>query len=260
MQPVVIKIGGSTLEEPEALKLLWRAVAAAAADGAAPVLVHGGGKAVDALLQRLGLPVERRAGLRVTPDEQIDIVSGVLAGALNKTLVGCLRREGARAVGICLGESGVLSTERMREPDLGRVGVPAASGGDGVLVQTLVREGYLPVVSSIGIDAEGQVLNVNADDAAAGLALAVRARALVLLTDVPGVRDETGQIAAQLTVTRVEALIASGVIAGGMIPKTRSASAVARRGVPVVILSGQTPDALLEWVVTGAGGTRIVLA
>lgn len=235
---MVIKVGGSTLEDVARLGPLWRMLASMRG----VVLVHGGGKAVDALLGRLQIPVERRDGLRVTPPEQIDLIAGVLAGSVNKRLVGALNAAGASAVGLCLGDGAMVAC-RVAAAELGRVGT--VEGGRADLLRVLMEQGFMPVVSSIGIDDGGGLLNINADDAAAGVAAALRARRLVLLTDVAGIKGRDGVVRERLGAGEVEAMIASGEISGGMIVKARSALAAARStGAAVVILSGETPEPL----------------
>ncbi len=259
---VVIKIGGSTLEDIGSLAPLWRALAALSSRTGVAI-VHGGGKAVDALLKRLNMPVERREGLRVTPGDQIDLVAGVLAGTVNRKLVGAINAAGGRAVGLCLGDAGVADCAVLtRTPagapvDLGRVG--EVTGGDGALLRVLLREGYLPVVSSIGLDAAGGLLNINADDGAAGLAGSLGASSLVLMTDVPGIKDASGSLCPRLTPSRIESMIAGGEISGGMVPKTRAAmKVVVERGVRVVILGAENPAHLIDWLSGKPAGTEIV--
>ncbi|MCE7974762.1 MAG: acetylglutamate kinase [Leptolyngbya sp. PLA1] len=238
----VIKIGGSTLEDIDALAPLWACIAARAAAGERLVLVHGGGKAVDALLARLGMPTTRIEGLRVTPPDQMEIIAGVLAGSVNKRLVGAINAQGGRAVGLCLGDGAMLRCDAMtRTPsgtsaDLGRVGI--VRGGDAAIIRTLVADGFTPVVSSIGLDARGGLLNINADDGASALAASLGADRLVLLTDVPGVRDGAGRTCPSLTPRAIQGMIERGEISGGMIPKVRAAlDAAGQSGRPVLITS-----------------------
>lgn len=256
---MVIKIGGSTLEDIGRLGSLWGALAGMAG----VVIVHGGGKAVDGLLKRLEMPVERRNGLRVTPPEQMELIAGVLAGSVNKRLVGAINAAGAArgsgragsAVGLCLGDGGMVACRRMSE-ELGRVG--EVVGGGCEVVKALLSAGYLPVISSIGMDAEGGLLNVNADDAAAGIAGAIGAGRLVLLTDVSGIKGGDGVVRARLTEAEVEGMIESGEITGGMIVKARSAVAASKStGAAVVILSGESPEALMRYVAGEMVGTTI---
>ena len=258
--PLIVKLGGSALDDPDARVELWcalRELHASLAGGL--VLVHGGGGAVDRHLSRLGWTTERIDGLRVTPVEQIDHVVAVLAGQVNKALVGALNRcaGGSPAVGVCLGDGGMTEVETHPMGDLGRVG--RITGGSGRLVAALLKAGFLPVVASIGLDEGGKALNVNADDAATGLAKIIGASALVLLTDVAGIKDEHGALIGRIDGAGIERLIEAGVIAGGMIPKARGAAAAANQsGVPVVIAAWNEPR-LLEALAAGSGvGTRVV--
>jgi acetylglutamate kinase len=254
---IVIKIGGSTLEDMGRLSALWGALVKLSyrPEGCTTVLVHGGGKAVDTLLNRLGMPVERRDGLRVTPADQIGLIAGVLAGTVNKQLVGAINAAGGKAVGLCLGDGGMVDCRRMSE-SLGCVG--EVVGGDGTVLKPLLAAGFLPVVSSIGIDAGGGLLNVNADDAASGIARAIGASRLVLLTDVPGIKGGDGVLRPTLTASEIEAMIAIGEITGGMIVKARSAVAAAKStGSSVVIMSGESPDALMRFLAGETVGTTI---
>jgi acetylglutamate kinase len=193
--------------------------------------------------------------LRVTPPEQMELIAGVLAGSVNKRLVGAMNAAGGRAVGLCLGDGAMVACRRMSE-ELGRVG--EVTGGECGVVRTLLAAGYLPVVSSIGIDEAGELLNVNADDAAAGIAGAIGARRLVLLTDVAGIKGGDGVVRARLTSAEIEAMIASGEITGGMIVKARSAVEAARStGAAVVIVSGESPESLMRLLAGKKVGTTI---
>jgi acetylglutamate kinase len=264
--PVVIKIGGTTLEDPKTSPRLWDAIGAISnsrPDGV--IIVHGGGKAVDRLLDRLGITVERKHGLRVTPPEQMDLIAGVLAGSINKAIVASLRTRGVKAVGLSLGDAGI-PTHRKRLPDvdLGLVGDVSTSSrapaGDSPL-PLLTGQRYVPVLSSIGIEASGSLLNINADDGAAGVAFHVRASTLVLMTDVPGILDEHKRVIPQTNHDAIEQLITRAVISGGMIPKARAAAAAAELiGAPVVILSGNDPASLADWSAGKPVGTRVVAA
>lgn len=267
--PMIIKIGGVALERQAESPELWTALlhlhrARHAGVGGGLVLVHGGGKAVDRMLERLGIVSERREGIRITTPEQIDVVAGVLAGRMNKALVGCVNAAAGsigsptRAVGLCLGDGGLCSCVKSERYgfDAGRVG--EVVGGDPALVRSLLAKGYLPVISSIGMDGEGGFLNINADDAAAALVPILGAAGLVLLTDVAGIKDGSGAIVPELTSGGVEAMIASGEISGGMIPKARAAAGVAARtGADVFIMSGDRVEPLIEWTRGRAAGTRV---
>ena len=251
--PLVIKVGGTTVEDAKTAPMLWSAIAELSKRDGGVVVVHGGGKAVDRLLDKLGFTVVRTNGLRVTPPEQIEHITGVLAGSVNKGIVAALTRHGVRAVGLCLGDGQAVATER-KPGDLGLVGEVIVAGPEPTLLPLLLRNGFVPVLSSIGIDREGTLLNVNADDAAAGVAYQLRAQTLVLMTDVPGILDGRKELVAQIDSEGIEAMIADGSISGGMIVKARAAAAAAQRmGGPVVVLSGNDPAALAGW----AGGKPV---
>jgi len=267
--PLVIKIGGAGVDAPREQGALWRAVLEAhrVLDGQL-VLVHGGGRAVDAHLDRLGLMSDRIEGLRITPVEHMPEIVAVLAGRVNKALVGAINAAartnaiGAQAnpaIGLSLGDAQLLPTTVTRSPagaDLGRVGrvLPRESP----LLRLLLQNRYLPVLCSVGLDEAGEALNVNADDAAAGLAQALSARALVLLTDVPAVLDEHKKPIASLDHPAIESLITRATISGGMIPKVRAALAAARAAnAPAYIASWNQPDDLVRLARGEPVGTRI---
>jgi acetylglutamate kinase len=265
--PIVIKIGGTTLEDPKTSPLLWDAIAGLAKSRREGVIVvHGGGKAVDRLLDRLGITVERKHGLRVTPPDQMDLIAGVLAGSVNKNVVASLIRRGVNAVGICLGDGGAVPTTKKggRDPefDLGSVGEPLAvrvGPDESDLLTLLLFGGFTPVISSIGIVRNGQLLNVNADEGAVGAAFRARAGTLVLMTDVPGILDEHKRVIPDINDRGIEELITRGVINGGMIPKARSAASASRMiKAPVVILSGNDPNSLADWSAGKSVGTRVI--
>jgi acetylglutamate kinase len=266
---LVVKVGGALLDDPEAASIHRATIEGlralerdARAHGGGLVVVHGGGVTVDRHLARLGITTERIDGIRVTPPEVVEEITGVLAGRVNTRLVGMLAAAGARPVGLSLGDGGLCEARKAtRYPfDPGAVG--EIVGGDPSLVTTLVDGGFLPVVSSIGLDATGRMLNINADDAAAAIARIVSAHELVLLTDVPGVLDRSGSVLAELDRERIEALVADGTITGGMIAKVRGAlDAAESAGVPVVIASWKDP-ASIRTPTNGARptSTRIVAA
>jgi len=235
---VVVKLGGGLLDDAKACAALWAQIA----DAQEPiVVVHGGGASVDELLRALGRPIEKINGLRVTPEADIDLVAGVLAGTLNTRIVAQLHLAGVHAVGLSLGDGpGGTIVERVADKRLGCVG--EVTGGDGKLITLLLGEGYVPVVSSIGIDSGGQLLNVNADAAALGVAGAIGAESVLFLSDVPGILDAGGEVIGSLDADKVEELICSGVISGGMASKARSAvAAVERFGVAAMIASWNEP-------------------
>jgi acetylglutamate kinase len=273
--PVVVKLGGTGVESPGETPALWRALiglhrAERAAGRAGLVLVHGGGKAADELLTKLGFETVRVRGLRVTPPEQLEHISAVLGGRVNKAIVAALHAYGQRAVGLCPGECGTASVQRMEpgaaEDDLGLVG--EILGGDPAFVRMMLEADIVPVFSPIAINTERRgdgaavypFLNVNADDVAASLAAVVGARTLVLLTDTPGVRGADGATLGSATAAEIEALIDSGVIHGGMVPKVRAAlRAVGVAGCDTVIASWQRPETLGAVCEGLSVGTRILV-
>ena len=179
--PIVIKLGGALLDDPSANTSFFVALAHFIQHNQNVVLVHGGGKSVDRHLELLGFKSEKRDGIRITPAEHMQEIAGVLAGQLNARLVGLLQSRGVNAVGLTLAD-GATTTARKTQKfafDTGRVG--EITGGDSSLMQTLLRNGCTPIFSSIGMDSAGELLNINADEAAASIARLVSARQLVLL-------------------------------------------------------------------------------
>jgi acetylglutamate kinase len=200
---------------------------------------------VDRQLARLGIVTERIEGIRITPPDAIEEIVGVLAGRVNTRLVGMVAAAGGQPVGLSLGDGGLCACRKAtRYPfDPGAVG--EIDGGDPSVITALLEAGFLPVVSSIGLDADGSFLNVNADDAAAAIARIVGARELALLTDVSGVLDADRRVIPTLDRAAIERLVADGTITGGMIAKVRGAlDAAERAGVPVTIASWKDPASL----------------
>jgi acetylglutamate kinase len=259
--PLVIKIGGAGVDEPLKAAGLWAALAEAhAALGGKLILVHGGGRAVDQHLDRLKLPSERREGIRLTPDTHIDEIVAVLAGRVNKALVGAIQATTSlRAVGLCLGDGVSVATIKAEHYsfDPGRVG--SVTGGDPDLLNALMAADFLPVLCTIGLDDDGRPLNINGDDGAAGVAAVVGGRGLVLLTDVAGILDGTGRLISQITGPEITALINSGVIHGGMIPKAAAAARAATAArAPATIASWNNPADLVRIARGEPAGTRVL--
>lgn len=264
ISPLVVKLGGALLDDAAAFGSVFDALGRLHRTlPGGLVIVHGGGKAVDRHLDRLGLATERREGIRITPPEVVEQVTGVLAGQMNTQLLGLLLARGVPAVGLTLSDGFLSHAARCTKYAFDPGCVGELTHGDGALITHLLAGGYLPVLSSIGIDAlhGGGLLNINADDAAAQIACILQARGLLLLTDVPGVRGADGQTIAELTPAQAEALIASNVITGGMITKVRGAVGTANAsGVPVVIASWADPAALGALATGGRVGTAVVPA
>ncbi len=259
-QPMVVKIGGAALDDPASAAELWRAVG----EGhrilhGRMILIHGGGVLVDRHLERLGMRFERREGIRITPQDQVEEIAAVLAGRVNKSIVGAIQAQGVAAVGLCLGDGRTATTVKADHYAFDPGCVGRITGGDPTLLIALMGAGCLPVLSSIGLAADGSFLNINADDAAAAIAGIVRARGLVLLTDVPGILDADRRPIASTTAPEIESLIARGVISGGMIPKANAAArAAAETGVPTIIASFRQPGDLVRLARGEVIGTTVV--
>jgi len=256
MNPLIIKLGGVLLDSEEALERLFTALDVYRQEHQRPlVIVHGGGCVVDELMKQLSLPVVKKNGLRVTPADQIDIITGALAGTANKTLLAWAVKHKINAVGLSLADGGSVAVTQL-DPALGHVG--HAVPGTSALLNTLLGAGYLPVVSSIGITAEGQLMNVNADQAATALAATLGAD-LILLSDVSGILDGKGQRIAEMTAQKAEQLIAQGIITDGMVVKVNAALDAARTlGRPVDIASWRNAEKLPALFNGVSIGTRIL--
>lgn len=249
----VIKYGGSAMEDPELCRQVVADIEMLKLMGVRIVLVHGGGKAINAMLKRLDVPVKFKDGLRVTDDETMEAVQEVLVGHVNQQLVWALNEYGHNAVGISGADGKTLKAEPV-DPDLGRVG--RIREVDTSLINTILDDGYIPVVATVGCGPDG-FYNINADVAADKIAEAMGADKLIYLTDVDGLfRDfsDEDSLVAQLTRTETHELLESGTLDGGMIPKIRSVAEALDAGVSeVVILNGTYPHSLLLEIFTDAG-------
>ena len=249
----VIKYGGSAMEDPELCRQVVADIEMLKLMGVRIVLVHGGGKAINAMLKRLDVPVKFKDGLRVTEDETMEAVQEVLVGHVNQQLVWALNEYGHNAVGISGADGKTLKAEPV-DPDLGRVG--RIREVDASLINTILDDGYIPVVATVGCGPDG-FYNINADVAADKIAEAMGADKLIYLTDVDGLfRDfsDEDSLVAQLTRTETHELLESGTLDGGMIPKIRSVAEALDAGVSeVVILNGTYPHSLLLEIFTDAG-------
>jgi acetylglutamate kinase len=245
---IVVKLGGTTLaEQRPVLEEI-----AACSQRERVVVVHGGGRRLTDWLDRLGVPSRFEGGLRVTDDAALEVAVAVLRGLVNAELVATLRSMGADALGLSGIDGGLLRAARV--PKLGRVAT--VTGAREELLDRLVRPGTLAVIAPIACDEQGLVCNINADDAAAGLAGSLRAT-LVLMTDTDGVRDAGGQRISTLTAEESERLIADGTIGTGMVPKVRCAIRALEAGAPeVVIADGGAPNALSRAIDDEGFGTR----
>jgi acetylglutamate kinase len=250
--PVVLKFGGELLEDPARMHAVVSAVAAMSAAGTPLVIVHGGGREIDAALKVAGIEKRQVEGLRITDDATLDVVVSVLAGVVNTRFVAALSAAGVAAVGVT-GADGPIGLCDVAEPhttvdgeavDLGRVGVPNRDS-DMRLLQTLIGDGFVPVVSSIGTTSDGRLLNVNADTMAGHVARMLRARRLVIAGSTAGVLDDQGNTVALLDPAAIAKLVTGGTATAGMIAKLRACEDALAGGVDdVVIVDGQNGDAL----------------
>ncbi len=243
----VVKFGGSLLSDQRARRAFLKD-AARIAKKEPLVLVHGGGPEINAALDKMGIVSRWVQGRRVTDDAAMAVVEGVLSGQVNKNLVGELQSLGADAVGLSGRDGGLLRAKPV--PDLGRVGEP--SQADPKLVLTLLAAGFLPVLSSVAAGKDFGALNVNADEAAASLAVALKARRLVYLTDVPGVLDADKKTIPVIRASDIKRWIDGKIITGGMIPKVLSCRNALRKGVKEInIIDGRAGLAKMS-------GTRLL--
>jgi acetylglutamate kinase len=257
---IIVKYGGHAMDEPRLRESFCRDLVLLKLVGLHPVVVHGGGPQIASMLDRLGVKSRFVDGMRVTDEETMRVVEMVLAGSVNQELVSFINmvgRDAGRAVGLS-GHDGAMVQARRRD-ELGRVG--DVTHVDGRIIERLSADGFIPVVAPIAVDVgDGRSLNVNADPFAAKLAAAIRAEKLVLLTDVPGVRGADGGLHSTLTAGQARALIKTGVITGGMIPKVQFGLDALADGVKKVhIVDGRQDHALLLEIFTDTGiGTELV--
>jgi acetylglutamate kinase len=229
----VIKLGGSLLEDQERRDAALNDIIARWNAGESLVLVHGGGKHIDAMLAKLGIAKKTHAGLRVTDDATLDVVVSVLGGTVNKMLVCELTERGIRAAGISGSDAATLTAVPHPPIDgveLGNVGL--VTSVNTTLIRAMLNYGILPVVSSIAQTHDGKLLNVNADSAAAALAVALRATSLQFITDVAGLLDANGEVVPQLSAREAETYI--GLVSGGMKPKLQAAVSALKAGVHAI--------------------------
>ena len=242
----VIKLGGSLLDDASRREAALQKIVARWNAGESIVLVHGGGKHIDAALAKAGIAKRTHAGLRITDPQTLDVVVSVLGGTVNKMLVAELTKLGVRAAGIS-GCDGATIVATLHEPidgvDLGHVG--RVTGSNRALVRSMLTYGILPVVSSLAMDAHGAMLNVNADSAASAIAVAHNASELLFLTDVAGLLDTAGSVVPALDAPGVEKLLASGAVSGGMRPKLQAALTALTSGVGSILIGEEGGTALV---------------
>lgn len=254
---VVVKVGGAALENLELRTRFAEDIVLLDWVGIDVVVVHGGGKQISSMLDRLGLEPAFVDGLRVTDDSALEVVEMVLGGTVNQELVRLVSNLGGKAVGLTGKDGGMARARRRTAPDLGFVGDIEAM--DRSVVDHLEPE-FIPIIAPLAVGADGATLNVNADVFAGELAVALGAEKLVLLTDVPGVLDADGELISTIAADEGRALIERGVVSGGMIPKVENALGALAAGVHKVhIIDGRLEHALLLEIFTNSGvGTQVV--
>ena len=253
---VVIKLGGHAMGSDEALADFARDIVLMKQCNVHPVIVHGGGPAINAMLDRLNITSEFVRGKRVTDGATMDVVEMVLAGQINKKIAQAINMQGGKAVGVT-GKDGSLIICDAADPELGLVGDP--NQVDPSMLETFIASDLIPVVAPIGMGRNGETFNINGDTAAGAIAAALKADRLLLLTDVAGVKNGEGNVLTEISATQVRELTADGTIAGGMIPKTETALAALADGVrAVVILDGRAPHAVLLELFTEHGAGSLI--
>lgn len=253
---IVIKLGGHAMGSDEGMESFARDVVLMRQVGVNPIVVHGGGPMINSMLDRLNIQSEFKDGKRVTDAATMEVVEMVLSGSVNKRIVQAINRQGGRAVGLS-GKDTNLITCTAANPDLGLVGQPSQM--DPTILRTLSDNEVIPVVAPLGAGENGETFNINGDTAAGAVASALQADRLLLLTDVAGVKNAAGDVITELSADQIRELVASGVIAGGMIPKTETALDAIARGVrAVVILDGRVPNACLLELFTEHGAGSLI--
>ena len=268
-QTLVVKFGGHAMGEADYVSAFAADIALLDQVGARPVVVHGGGPQIGAMLKKLQIESKFIDGLRVTDEATISVVEMVLAGGINKALVAAIAQAGGRAVGISGKDGGLITARKLMATaktegsaieeaiDLGFVGEP--DHVDTGVLDALNAAKLIPVVAPVGSDGSGETYNINADTAAGAIAAALGATRMLMLTDVAGVLDKSGTLITDLTVSQAEALIRDGTVSGGMIPKVETCiDAVLGGAEAAVIMDGRAPHALLVELFTEHGmGTMI---
>jgi acetylglutamate kinase len=268
-ETVCVKYGGHAMGDVGAAESFARDIVLLKQVGINPIVVHGGGPQIGAMLDRLKIKSEFIDGLRVTDAATVEIVEMVLSGSINKQIVSAINRAGGFAVGMSGKDGNLIKARKLRRSkkdpgsnierilDLGFVGEPSEINPH--ILDTFEESDIIPVIAPIGVGPEGESYNINADTAAGAIAAAAGAARLLMLTDVPGVLDDTGRLIKEMTIERAKTLIQSGTISGGMIPKVETCLEAVEMGVEgAVILDGRVPHAvLLELFTPGGAGTLI---
>lgn len=258
---IVIKYGGAAMKDGNLKTKVINDVVFLACVGVRPVVVHGGGPEINTWLEKLNIEPAFKEGLRVTDGATMDVVEMVLAGRVNKELVSLISRAGASAVGLCGKDGNMIQARPVGKEGVGFVGEVTNVNTD--LIETLVSAGYVPVISSVAADEDGQAYNINADTVAGEIAAALQAEKLILLTDTPGIMYDfhnPSSLINKLDIQKARKLIDEGIVSGGMIPKVSCCVRSLAQGVGAAhILDGRLPHSLLLEILTNEGiGSMIV--
>ncbi len=260
-QIVVVKYGGNAMVNEQLKEQVMQDIVLLWLIGVKVVLVHGGGPEISEVMEKYGKKPEFVDGLRVTDKETVDIVQMVLAGKVNKSLVNLLETKGGKAMGISGIDGGLIRAE-MRDVRLGYVGEITKINIEPVT--DLLEKGYIPVVSTVGCDKQGNTYNINGDTAAAYIAGALNAKRLIMMTDIAGIlldKDDPSTLIADITVDKAKKLYENGVISGGMIPKVNCCIDAISHGVQkVIIMDGRVPHSILMEILTDEGAGTMVTA
>jgi acetylglutamate kinase len=267
----VIKYGGHAMGDARTAETFARDIVMLKTIGINPVVVHGGGPQIGAMLDRLKIQSSFVDGLRVTDEATVEIVEMVLSGAINKQIVTAINQAGGTAIGVSGKDGGLITARRLtrtkKDPDsniekaldLGFVGEPTAVNAE--VIENITRSGMIPVIAPIGMGPNGETYNINADTAAGAIAAAIKAHKLMMLTDVPGILTKDKQLISEITAAEIDALLADGTITGGMIPKVETCVSALRAGVTAAhILDGRIPHVLLIEVFTAGGASTMIRA
>ncbi|MBX3553402.1 MAG: acetylglutamate kinase [Pseudolabrys sp.] len=266
---VVVKYGGHAMGDEHLAREFARDIVLLEQTAINPVVVHGGGPQIGQMLDKLGIKSEFKDGLRVTDQKTVEVVEMVLAGSINKQIVGFINEAGGRAVGLCGKDGNMVKAKKVTRTvgdpdsniekvvDLGFVGEPDKV--DVSLLQQMLGREMIPVLAPVATSATGGTFNVNADTFAGAIAGALKAKRLLLLTDVPGVLDKSKKLIPEMSVADIRRLIADGTISGGMIPKVETCIYALEAGVEgVVIMDGKVPHAVLVELLTDAGAGTLI--
>jgi len=261
---VVVKYGGHAMGQEQTARDFAKDIVLLEQTAINPVVVHGGGPQIEAMLKKLGIKSEFTAGLRITDAKTVEIVEMVLAGSINKQIVGYINAAGGKAIGLCGKDGNMVQARKVSRTvvdpdsniekviDLGFVGEPEKV--DTTMLNQVIGREMIPVLAPVATSADGGTFNVNADTFAGAIAGALKAKRLLLLTDVPGVLDKSKSLIADLSVADARRLIADGTISGGMIPKVETCIYALDQGVEgVVIMDGKVPHAVLLELLTDHG-------